>query len=116
MINTADVKCGERNADLDTCLMYDVGTIQVAVHREDPNPPRYRQCFIIQHVITWYRQPALLGVVARFIWYNFCVCDGRTLSSEILPLGWYLKDALRDAHGSNWEGFKCQDWLYWEER
>ena len=40
VIETAAVQCGARDTDDDVCLQYEVGTIQVSVRRDDPNPPR----------------------------------------------------------------------------
>ena len=78
-VNSADVQCGSGQSELTECRNFDVGVIEVSVHRDDPDPPR-------------------------------------TLTSEMLPLAWYLKTQLLDEHGDEWAKAKCKEWYDLEKR
>ena len=41
---------------------------------------------------------------------SFIILSCRGIWTEVMPLGWYVVDILRDTHGTNWPAAKCAEW------
>ena len=78
-LHSDDLQCGSGQATIAQCRLFDIGVVEVSVHRNDPDPPR-------------------------------------TLTSEMMPLAWYLKTVLQSGHGNSWAQDKCKEWYDIEKR